>query len=353
MNWSERLDRYSKQTGYIKPDYNRDATKMDSNENIAISRDFQTELIDQAKKSADVRFYPLESAQRLISAISEYVQVPPEMIGVGNGSDQILDLILGNFAKPGTKVLVSDPTFSFFEERCKLYDIEMIRVPFSADMTLDAGQLESSADGCDMIYLDSPNNPTGHQPSRPDITRIIESFDGPVIIDEAYAEFGGYSLVDLAKTSPNLVIVRTLSKSFGLAGLRLGYLVSDKRFTDTFNRVIQYPYPLSSIGVEAGILALKQRDKLRPVFEMISSERKRIIDTLRGYDSFDVFDSAANFVLFDAKGADKRIYTALLEQGISIRRIGAIGSHEGCLRVTVGAKETNSKFLLAIRDLLQ
>lgn len=120
-----------------------------------------------------------------------------------------------------------------------------------------------------------------------------------------------------------------------------------------FSRVLQYPYPLNTLAIEAGILALQRTNQIKETIETIRQERTKIIAKLRESGAFDVFDSKANFVLFDARGADKRIYTALLEQGISIRKLGKIGKHEGCLRVTIGTKDMNSKFLLAIRDLIK
>jgi len=116
--------------------------------------------------------------------------------------------------------------------------------------------------------------------------------------------------------------------------------------------VLQYPYPLSTITIESGILALEKSKLMKDVATNIKLERKRIIKNLQKYDTFEVFDSKANFVLFDAHGIYKRVYSARSEQGISNRKLGKIGKHEGCLRVTIGTKEMNSKFLLAIRDLL-
>ncbi len=135
--------------------------------------------------------------------------------------------------------------------------------------------------------------------------------------------------------------------------MRLGYFIANKTLIDVFNRIIQYPYPLNTIAIEAGIFALQKSKLMSQSASLIKKERNRIIENLRKTNAFEVFDSKANFVLFDAKGADMRIYTALVEQGISIRKLGKIGKHKGCLRVTVGTKEMNSKFLLAIRDLLQ
>ena len=353
-NWfEEKTEKFSSIGGYQKPELRQDTLKLDSNENYVISKQFQNDIILSARKNSDVRKYPLGGVERLIQMISKFVKIPSSMIGVGNGSDQILDLILSNFASKQTKVLTSDPTFGFFEERCKLYSIPLIAIPFTNDMKLDIKDFIKQSKNADILYLDSPNNPTGFQFSKNELQKLVKSFDGLVIIDEAYGDFGDYSLSSMVKTQDNLIIVQTVSKSFGLAGLRLGYFIANKKFTDAFMNVLQYPYPLSTITIESGILALEKSNLMKDAVANIKIERKRIIETLQKYDTFKVFDSKANFVLFDAHGAYKRVYSVLAEQGISIRKLGKIGNHEGCLRVTIGTKEMNSKFLLAIRDYLE
>ncbi len=353
-NWlEEKIRNFSSIGGYQKPELSQNALKLDSNENYVVSKQFQNDIMSQARKKSDVREYPLGGTEQLIQGISKFAKVPSSMIGVGNGSDQILDLILSNFASKQTKVLTSDPTFGFFEERCKLYSIPLIAVPFADDMKLDVEDFIRQSKNADILYLDSPNNPTGFQFSKNELQKLIRSFDGLAIVDEAYGAFGDYSLSGMVKTQKNLVVVQTLSKSFGLAGLRLGYFVAGKRFTDAFMNVLQYPYPLSTITIQSGILALERSNLVKDTVSTIKTERKRIIENLRKYGAFEVFESKANFVLFDAHGAYKRVYAALAEQGISIRKLGKIGEHEGCLRVTVGTKEMNSKFLLAVRDLLE
>ncbi len=353
-NWfSDKVEKYSKLTGYQKPEEHPEALKLDSNENFVIKKQLVKEFINSAKNNSDVREYPLGGTERLVSELSKFLNVPAPYIGVGNGSDQILDLILSNFASKTTKVLTSDPTFGFFEQRCNLYSIPMIKIPFSDDMSLDVDKFLGKSKNADILYLDSPNNPTGFQFSKNDLEKLIKNFQGLVIVDEAYAEFANYSAIKMATKQNNLIVVQTLSKSFGLAGLRIGYFVANKEFTDVFTRIIQYPYPLNTLAIEAGINALKRKTTMKTAAELIKKERKKIIEKLRKYDVFDVFDSKANFVLFDAGGIDKRIYKALIEQGISIRKLGKIGKHKGCLRVTVGTKEMNSNFLLAVRDLLE
>ena len=352
-NWFEdKVKKFSSIGGYQKPELIQDAVKLDSNENYVISKQFQNDILSSAKKNSDIREYPLGGVEKLIDTISKFVKIPSSMIGVGNGSDQILDLILSNFGSKQTKVLTSNPTFGFFEERCKLYNIPLIAIPFLSNMKLDIKDFLKQSKNADILYLDSPNNPTGFQFSKNDLQKLVKSFDGLIIIDEAYGEFSEYSLVNMVKTQENLIVVQTVSKSFGMAGLRLGYFIASKKFTDAFMNILQYPYPISTVSIESGIEAFQKSNIMRNAVDEIKIERKRIIENLQNYDSFEVFDSKANFVLFDAHGSYKRVYTALTEQGISIRKLGKIGNHEGCLRVTIGTKEMNSKFLLAIRDLL-
>ena len=304
--FQKRLNELGKLSGYQKPTKVDDVLKLDSNENLAIKKEFQTELIREAQKRSDIRTYPLGGVENLINALSKYLKVPKNMISVGNGSDQILDLILANLCTKSTKILTSEPTFGFFEERCKLYSINQIKIPFSKNMDLRIEDIIKKAKSVDMIYLDSPNNPTGFQFSNKELEKLIKSFSGPVIIDEAYGEFSNSSVLRVVKKYPNLILVKTLSKAFGLAGLRIGYVIADKKFIEIFSNVIQYPYPLNTIAIECGILALEKSKQITSVFENIKKQRMRVIQNLKKYDAFDVFDSNANFVLFDAKGADTR-----------------------------------------------
>ena len=350
--FEEKIIKFSSIGGYQKPELIQDSVKLDSNENYVISKQFQNDIISSARKNSDIREYPLGGVEKLIDSISKFIKMPSSMIGIGNGSDQILDLILSNFASKQTKVLTSNPTFGFFEERCKLYDVPILAIPFSDNMKLDIEDFLKQSKNAQILYLDSPNNPTGFQFPKSELQKLVKSFNGLVIIDEAYGEFSEYSLSNMVKTHDNLIVVQTLSKSFGLAGLRLGYFIASKKFTDAFMNVLQYPYPVSTITIESGIQALEKSNSMKDAIDIIKIERKRIIETLQKYDAFEVFDSKANFVLFDAYKSYKRVYSALAEQGISIRKLGKIGNHDGCLRVTIGTKEMNSKFLLAIRDLL-
>ena len=352
---ASRIKKLAALKGYQKPEKLEGALKLDSNENFVISKRTGQDALSYVRANADIREYPLGLTDPLVSALARYLRVPRSMISVGNGSDQILDLILSNIALPAeARILTPDPTFSFFEERCTLYDLDVTRIPFSADMTLDLEKFEKRTPASDILYLDSPNNPTGFQFSPAQIESLITRMrDGIVIIDEAYGEFARSSAVRLARKYDNLIVTKTFSKAFGMAGLRLGYMIASPGFTDLFTRVLQHPYPVNTAGAWAALALLERSRQMREIADTIKSERRRIIESLRRHDAFEVFDSQANFVLFDAGGAYKRVYTALAEQGISIRKLGPVGGHHGgCLRVTVGTRDMNSRFLLAIRDLL-
>jgi len=151
-NWfQKKVKELSNLKGYQKPEKQPEALKLDSNENFVISRQFQNDLIDGAKKISDVREYPLGRIEKLIESLSKYLKISPSMIGVGNGSDQILDLLLANFCSKKTRVLTSEPTFGFFEERCKLYSIPTIKIPFSRDMTLSLEKFLEKSKKADLL----------------------------------------------------------------------------------------------------------------------------------------------------------------------------------------------------------
>ncbi len=352
-DWLEKkIANHASLDGYVKPK-SGDLLRLDSNENLVISKKDVWDLL-QSGSDADMRRYPLDMTEDLIAAIEVHLGVPEGTVGVGSGSDQILDLLISNFATAKTRVLLCDPTFTFFEQRCSLYGIKTIKVPFNNEMTLSKDSFSSKK--ADILYLDVPNNPTGFAFAKKDLEDLVRKFEGLVIIDEAYAEFGKYTLSALAPKLDNLVVTRTFSKAYGMAGMRLGYFVANTDIAGVFNRIIQYPYPVSTASISSAMTLLSNDDALKRAQDaivLVKSERERITKSLRQYDAFDVFDSDANFVLFDAHGASKRVHTALEEQGIAVRNLGKIGNHAGCLRVTVGTHEMNSKFLLAIRDLLQ
>ena len=339
MKVKDIFDNIARLEGYRKPKVYSNKLKLDTNENIAMPK----WLIDEAlaNSSADVRAYP-SNYDSLIRELARYARVKKDCIAIGNGSDQIIDLLLASIAKDGIKSITIKPTFSFYTARCRLHSLALEEIPLDDDMDIDADAIiDSKADIC---YISSPNNPTGNQFDKQDMVRIIDNFDGLILIDEAYVEFADYSLKDIAVKRDNVVVLRTMSKAFGLAGLRIGYAIANQSLIDTFNNIIQYPYPLSSIAINAAIFMLKNKDKVLSIVNNVKRERRRVYDSINSL-GLKAYRSDANFVMFNA---DKKIFNRLLRNGIIVKDLGFINGRY-CLRVTVGDRKINDEFIDALR----
>jgi histidinol-phosphate aminotransferase len=202
----------------------------------------------------------------------------------------------------------------------------------------------------DVIYICSPNNPTGNQFEESVIFELLNILkDKLTIIDEAYVEFADYSVSPHIAQYDNVVILRTLSKAFGLAGARIGYLVADERFAEIFRNIIQSPYPINSFSLQLASLALSCYDTyVKQTLDLIKRERKRVFDHLFEMDGIKVFKSNANFIFVELYDNYDRILRALKEDRVSVKAFGNINGYEGCIRVTIGTTEMNDKFLKSV-----
>ena len=204
---------------YAKPEKVKGAIKLDSNENFALDRDFVAGVAAEAAKQVDLREYPLDQLDELYARLAQYAGVSVKCVAVGSGSDQIIELLLSTLG--GRRATVFSPTFSYFIDRCKLHGIKVYQVPLESDFTLDKKAFLKTAKRSDLIYLCSPNNPTGNQLDRQEMIEVVDSLeDRLVLIDEAYVDFADYSLSCDAIKRNNVIVLRTLSKAFGLAGAR-------------------------------------------------------------------------------------------------------------------------------------
>jgi histidinol-phosphate aminotransferase len=334
-------------SGYQKPERYTNVLRMDTNENLALPKKFVARIMMEASRKTDLREYPTEQFDELRSGLSKYLNVPKECIAAGNGSDQIIDLLLATFADYGTTTVTVKPTFTFYKDRCNLHSIKMKEVKLENDFSLNAKKLLSER-GAKICYICSPNNPTGNQFDKQAMLDIIRSFNGLVIVDEAYVEFADHSLKDLVQKYDNLVVLRTMSKAFGLAGARVGYMVANRKTAELFVNTIQYPYAVSSLSLKTASLALSKLNYVRLVINQVKKERKRVYDSINALGAT-AFRSNANFVLFEVGSRYKTVYRNLIRRGILVRDIGNIDSHRGCLRVTIGTKLMNNKFLEALK----
>jgi len=293
--------------------------------------------------------YPDPAQTRVREAVAKYVGADVDQIVLGSGSDELLNLTAMLFLSPGDVMVNAPPTFGMYEFLGRIYDARIVSVLRNEDFSLDLPALENALDGAKLLYLASPNNPTGNSMTATELKRLLER--GAVIaVDEAYAEFTGKSFVDMVGTYDNLIVVRTFSKWAGLAGLRAGYAVFPKALADIVWKV-KVPYNLS-VAAETAILAsLEDAPTLRRNVELIIAERERLSGKLRELPWLRPYPSDANFVLCDVRGPRaKDVRDRLREQGIMIRYFDSLGLRN-CLRISVGKPEHSDRLLEALREI--
>jgi histidinol-phosphate aminotransferase len=353
-NWvSEKLDLLSSFDKYTRSENGNNSQefiKLDANENFMLNKRFISQIASKAAKDTDLREYPSEQFEELYRQLAKYTDIDKKYLAVGNGSDQIIELILSTFGK-GQRVSVFTPTFSYFINRCELHGLTVNRVGLNKkDNTLNKEEFLQSAKQCGIVYICSPNNPTGNQFDKQSVLEIIAALkDKLVLIDEAYVEFANYSLGSYASTKcDNVIILRTLSKAFGLAGARVGYLISNKRFAEIFRSSIQSPYSLNSLSLTIAATVLSQSQYIKQTIKMIKAERKRVFDQLVKFNGIKVFRSDANFIFFESYEKYSTILKSFQEAKLVVKALGNIDDRKGCIRVTIGTKNMNNKFLKSV-----
>src|ERR671918_2830865 len=336
---------------YAKPKRVEGALKLDSNENFALDRDFVAGVTAEAAKQVDLREYPLRQIDELYARLAKYAGVSVECVALGSGSDQIIELLLSTLG--GRHATVFSPTFSYFINRCKLHGIKVYQVPLGPDFTLDKKAFVKTAKRSDLIYICSPNNPTGNQIDRQQMIEIVDSLeDKLVLIDEAYVDFADYSLSCDAIKRSNVIVVRTLSKAFGLAGARVGYIVSNRKFVKIFRSIIQSPYPISTLSLAIASGVLEDMDQVKQTIKSVRSERERVFVRLSKIDGIKIFRSDANFIFIEVGKNYSAISKILNSNGILVKLLGDITNHNGCMRITIGTREMNDKYLKCIEQIM-
>lgn len=351
MSWfSKRLAEISNLQAYVRPESSLGTLKLDANENLVVDKNFLDRITSQALVSVDFREYPIEQLEEIYERVSTFVGLDMKYIGVGNGSDQIIEALMSTIARD-RRATVFVPTFSYFMNRCDLHNVKVEAIPLNKhDNSLNKSDFLNAANVSDLVYICSPNNPTGNQFDADLIKDIIESLkDKLVLLDEAYVEFARYSLASQVRKYNNLVVLRTLSKAFGLAGARVGYMISNEELAETFRSIIQSPYPLNSFSIKVASLMLSNGKYILDTVKSIKTERDRLYKELTEIEGLNVYKSDANFIFFESFGWYNKIKQQLARQNIQVKLFGNMESYEGCLRVTVGTPEMNNMFLESVR----
>jgi len=318
-----------------------------------VSRETLTQLLKEVVEEIDLRIYPQEEEREIKEALGKYLGVPSKCIMVESGSDPLIAFLSSLFLERGEEALSVAPTFGIYKHMVDLRGARYLSVPLREDFSMDLEKiLAKVTPRTRLFFLCSPNNPTANQFKIDEIRSLIEEFPGIVIIDEAYGEFADYTTVPLVEKSENLMVLRTFSKTFGLAGLRLGYTVANPDFASTLSEKAQLPYPVSSIALRMGLKLLANIEIVKDAIERLKGERGRLIGELNAIRGVTAFDSQANFVLFQTEKGSDEIYQALLEQGVLVRNLGRVLHLERCLRATVGLPEMNEKTLAVLKGVL-
>lgn len=328
--------------------------KLNSNENFFVPKEKLTELLMEVVEETDLRRYPQEEEFLVKRALGKYLCMKSEYITVGNGSDQLIELMASLFLDRGDEAFSITPTFPMYQHIVSLLEAKYIGVPLKEDFSLNIKEILAAVTSrTRLLFLCSPNNPTANQFREDEIRAVVEGFPGLVVMDEAYAEFAEFSVVPLVDEFENLVVLRTFSKAFGLAGLRLGYAVSNQNLAETLSSKAQLPYPVNSIALKMGLKLLDNVEIMRAAANRMKKERERLIKRLNEISGVTAFNSQANFVLVQTdRGADE-VFQALLNRGIIVRNVGKVLTLGGCLRVTVGLPQMNDKLLAALKQICE
>jgi len=326
--------------------------KLDSNENFFISAEDLNVLLKEVVEELDLRLYDPEGVVELNEALGRYVGVSSECITASSGSEQLIDLIVNLFLEKGDNVISIVPSFFAYEKRVALKEALFLGVPLNGNLSLNIEAiLKKATPRTRLVFVCSPNNPTGNQFEWSEVEALADEVSSILVLDEAYAEFADYSVASSAVKRRNVIVLRTFSKAFGLAGMRFGYAVAHPDLALALSSTI--PYTLSTVTAKFVVKLLSHIDIIKKSIEMAKVERERLIESLRSIKGVKVFDSEANFVTFKPyKNAD-RVYRGLFERGIIIKNLGNLPIIGCCLRATVGLPHMNEQFLNTLKLILE
>jgi len=333
--------------GYIPGEQPQDKRyiKLNSNENPYPPSPHVLAALRQAV-GEDLRLYPDPIANRLRDQAAAVYGLSREQILVGNGSDDLLTMLMRTFVGRGERVAFPFPTYSLYDVLVALQEGELVRVPFPADFSLPAQLAEVEAK---LTFLCHPNAPSGTLTPLPQVEELARHVRGVLVIDEAYVDFADETALPLLHKYPQVIILRTLSKSFSLAGMRIGLAFAHPSLINEMMKV-KDSYNVSRLSIVAAVAALEDYAWMRRNVDKIRATRTRLSAALRDLGYF-VYDSQANFVLARKQGvAQEPVYLGLKERGLLVRYFSAPELAD-CLRITVGTDEEIDRLLAAMQEL--
>jgi len=330
--------------------------KLDAMENpYCIPEDLQDEWLSLMRQ-AEINRYPDPSAKALSKMLIEYMEVPENnSIVLGNGSDELIQMMAMAVAQPGRKIMAPEPGFVMYRMIAEFAAMEYLGVPLQRDFSLDMPAMLKAIKEQQptLIFLAYPNNPTGNLFAEDDIVEILKASEGLVVVDEAYHPFACTSFMSRLGEFDNLLVMRTVSK-MGLAGLRLGLLAGPEKWISEFDKV-RLPYNINILTQVTAEFALKHSDVFEKQATLIREQRDWLFEELKSFSQFQVFPSRANFILLRVLDGDATsIFECLKKQGVLIKNMHPAGGVlSQCLRVTVSTPEENQALISALDECVQ
>ena len=319
--------------------------------------DFDKKLIyldaNESPFDSGINRYPDNKQTELKKVVSNIKNININQIVFGNGTDEILDLIVRVFCNPNKdKIITLPPTYGMYDVIAKTNGVENIEIPLKSDFSIDKNEiLKLSSSSIKILFLCSPNNPTGNSFDTNDLTDLIKGFNGVVVVDEAYIDFSSkQSLISLINDNNNLIITQTMSKAYGMAGIRLGMGFSNQKIINHLNK-IKPPYNINVLTERKALQELNKIDEIKKNIDLVLNQRKLLVSCLEKLDFIEkIYKSDSNFLLVKVDNADLR-YNQLLKNGIIVRNRSNQPLCQNCLRITIGTENENNSLIKILNQL--
>ena len=323
---------------YYNPKLNGEI-RLDTNTNVLGSNPAAEKYL--AENRWDLNGYPNTYSNGLREALGELYGLDKDNFIAGNGSDEMLDVTFKTFTNWGDNSVVPVPSYTLYDYFVQMNGGKAHEVDLTEDFQLDVDEIVKQ--DAKVAIMPSPNNPTGNCFRQKDIEEILSKFNGIVVVDEAYAEYADDAMIRRVDEFDNLVVLRTFSKAYAMAALRVGYAAANRKLADMMMRV-KIPYSLNMVSEGAAIAAVKDQDFIRRSVEMVREQRPKLDAGLRKL-GFETFPSDSNFILARAPIDHKELVQGLKERGVLIRDFGAKRRTENCVMTTVGTADLNAILL--------
>jgi len=361
---SKNLKKFEPYTaGASMPDISRkigipikDIIKLDANENFFIEQEWIKDRIREAVEDTPMVIYPDKLAINARKALSEYLGIEMDQVLVGCGSDDLLLNLSCFFFDKESNIITTQPSFSMYDFFANLFGVDQVKIDLNKDFDIDVDAiLNSINDKTKLIFIASPNNPTGNQFEKEKILNLIDNAKTLVVVDEAYVDFAEYEMLKYINEYDNVAILRTFSKCWGLAGLRIGLCATNAELVNIL-RGVQIPFTLNSVSQALIPIMIKNDDYVNGKAREVISEREWLYKELKSIPELTMYGTQANFILVRSTLENmsmKELINALLYKGVLIRDQTYVKNLDNCARITVGTRDMNVKLLNAIKDVIK